>query len=172
MTREDVAAFGDRSIAAEAVIVSHGEDDTRKLGRELARLLPDPAVVALIGTLGSGKTRLVQGLADGCGIDPRAVTSPTFVLVQEYLGKRNLYHFDAYRLKSGSEFVDLGSEEYFARPGICAIEWADRVKEFLPEERLDISLQATTAESRTVRILARHGRYVACVETLQKLFLS
>lgn len=172
MTRKVVAAFGDRSIAAEAVIVSHGEDDTRKLGRELARLLPDPAVVALIGTLGSGKTRLVQGLAEGCGIDPRAVTSPTFVLVQEYLGKRNLYHFDVYRLKSGSEFVDLGSEEYFARPGICAVEWADRLLELLPAERLEVFLQVRTAESRTVRILARHGRYVGCVETLQKLFLS
>lgn len=164
--------YGDRFIETEAVIVSYGEDDTRKLGRELARLLPDPAVVALMGTLGSGKTRLVQGLAEGCGIDPRAVTSPTFVLVQEYSGKRGLHHFDAYRLKDGKEFVDLGAEEYFTRPGICAIEWADRVMEFLPEERLDISLHVTTAESRTIRILARHPRLVGCVQSLQKLSVS
>lgn len=169
---EAVGEYGDRFTNAEAVIVSYGEDDTRKLGRELTRLLPDPAVVALMGTLGSGKTRFVQGLAEGCGIDPRVVTSPTFVLVQEYSGNRDLYHFDAYRLKDGREFVDLGSEEYFARPGICAIEWADRVSRFLPAERVDVFLQVKTEGSRTIRIVARHPRFVGCVQSLQKLSVS
>ncbi|NMC20194.1 MAG: tRNA (adenosine(37)-N6)-threonylcarbamoyltransferase complex ATPase subunit type 1 TsaE, partial [Thermogutta sp.] len=153
--------------ATEAVFVSHSEQKTRKLGRDLARLLPDPAVVALVGTLGSGKTRLVQGLAEGCGCDPRLVTSPTFVLIQEYLGKRRLYHFDVYRLQDVSEFVDLGAEEYFAGSGICAIEWADRVLDYLPTERLDVFLEIRDTDSRTVRVVARDLRYAACVESLR-----
>ncbi|GAB4129220.1 tRNA (adenosine(37)-N6)-threonylcarbamoyltransferase complex ATPase subunit type 1 TsaE [Thermopirellula anaerolimosa] len=160
----------ERSVAAEAVIASHSEDDTRRLGRELARLLPDPALVGLVGTLGSGKTRLVQGLAEGCGYDPRAVTSPTFVLIQEYPGRRRLYHFDTYRLKDVTEFVDLGPEEYFARSGICAIEWADRVLDFLPAERLDVFLEIAAETSRNIRLVARHPQYAVCVEALRQLY--
>lgn len=157
----------DPPLVTEAVFVTLGEQDTRKLGRELARLLPDPAVVALMGTLGSGKTRFVQGLAEGCGCDPRSVTSPTFVLVQEYPGRRPLYHFDVYRLKDASEFIGLGTEEYFARSGVCAIEWADRVIDCIPPERVDVFIEIRDTESRTVRVVACHPRYAASVRALR-----
>ncbi len=153
----------------EAVFISRNEEETRRLACQLARLLPDPAVVALVGTLGAGKTRFVQGLAEGCGCDPSGVTSPTFVLIQEYVGSRPLYHFDAYRLKHVMEFIDLGAEEYFTRPGICAIEWADRVHEYLPDARVDVAIELMSADRRTIRIVARHPRFVECVESLHAL---
>ncbi|MDI9443930.1 MAG: tRNA (adenosine(37)-N6)-threonylcarbamoyltransferase complex ATPase subunit type 1 TsaE, partial [Planctomycetota bacterium] len=112
------------------------EADTARLGAWLADLLPQGSVVALVGTLGAGKTRLVQAIAEHCGIDRRDVVSPTFVLVHEYRGRRLLYHIDAYRLKDEDEFFELGPEEYFESEGITLIEWADRVEGCLPSERL------------------------------------
>ena len=75
--------------------VAHGEDDTQRLGAALAAVLPPGTTVALIGTLGAGKTRLVQALAEACGVPPATVVSPTFVLCQPYHGRRTLYHLDA-----------------------------------------------------------------------------
>src|SRR5262249_1516944 len=108
-------------------------------GRRLGGLLFSRAVIALIGTLGAGKTYLVRAMAEGLGIpDRRVVSSPTFVLIQEYTGRLPIYHFDAYRLHSAAEFFDLGSAEYFEGDGVCLVEWGDRVLTCLPPERLDI----------------------------------
>ena len=90
---------------------------------------PDRAVVGLNGPLGAGKTRLVQAVADASGVDRRTVTSPTFVLVQEYHGTRTIYHADAYRLADADEFWQLGLDERFDEPALVFIEWADRVAE-------------------------------------------
>ena len=89
--------------------------------------------LALEGTLGAGKTRLVQAIAAGCGIDPQAVTSPTFVLCQPIPARRLLYHLDAYRIRDLDEFLELGVDEYFEGPGLTLIEWADRVAPCLPD---------------------------------------
>ncbi len=83
--------------------LADSEADTARLGAWLADLLPQGSVVALVGTLGAGKTRLVQAIAEHCGIDRRDVVSPTFVLVHEYRGRRLLYHIDAYRLRDEEE---------------------------------------------------------------------
>lgn len=124
-------------------------DATEAFGRRLGALLFPGAVVALIGPLGAGKTHLARAIAEGLGIDdPNAVTSPTFVLIQEYPGHIPVYHFDAYRLASGREFAGLGVEEYFSGNGVCLVEWADRVPEELPAERLSITLE----------IVGEHGR--------------
>lgn len=145
---------------------AHSEADTQRLGELLAQHLPERAVVGLIGTLGSGKTRLVQAIAAGCGIPPSHVTSPTFVLAQEYHGRRSLYHFDTYRLKDEAEFLDLGIDEYFLRPGIVLIEWADRFPGVLPDERLDVTLSVLGDTSRQID-LSPHGRaYVAAATAI------
>ncbi|MEN6556898.1 MAG: tRNA (adenosine(37)-N6)-threonylcarbamoyltransferase complex ATPase subunit type 1 TsaE, partial [Thermoguttaceae bacterium] len=89
------------------------ESDTARLGAALAEVLPNGTTVALCGTLGAGKTRLVQALAEASGVERRQVLSPTFVLIQEYHGRRSLYHIDAYRLRDADEFLALGPEEYF-----------------------------------------------------------
>ncbi|OYV88730.1 MAG: tRNA (adenosine(37)-N6)-threonylcarbamoyltransferase complex ATPase subunit type 1 TsaE, partial [Planctomycetia bacterium 21-64-5] len=90
------------------------ESSTEKLGLALADSLPRPAVVALCGTLGAGKTRLVRAIARGLGIDSETVTSPTFVLLHEYPGTTPLFHFDAYRLRDEDEFWQLGADEYLS----------------------------------------------------------
>ncbi len=119
------------------------EHDTERLAEALARLLPNGAVVALIGTLGAGKTRLVQALARAEGVPADLATSPTFVLIHEYPGRRPIYHMDAYRIQSEQEFMDLGPEEYWEGSGISLIEWADRVAGCLPPDRLEIHIEIT-----------------------------
>ena len=107
---------------------SHSEADTIGIARDLAGRLPARAVVLLVGELGAGKTAFVRGLVEGAGGDPDQVSSPTFVLIQEYDGPRTVYHVDLYRL-GAPEVDDLGPhlDELMARDGIVAIEWADRL---------------------------------------------
>src|SRR3954447_20032788 len=91
---------------------------TEALGRRLGRLLFPGSVVALVGPLGAGKTYLVRAVAEGLGVaDSRVVSSPTFVLIQEYRARLPIYHFDAYRLRGAAEFSDLGAHEYFEGDG-------------------------------------------------------
>jgi tRNA threonylcarbamoyladenosine biosynthesis protein TsaE len=129
------------------------EQDTDRLGAALAEVLAPGTVVALIGTLGAGKTRLVQAVASALGVPRDAVTSPTFVLVNEYRqGRLPIFHFDTYRLKDDDEFLALGPEEYFDSSGLTFIEWADRVAGLLPADRLGITLEVTGDSSRIVAI--------------------
>jgi tRNA threonylcarbamoyladenosine biosynthesis protein TsaE len=122
---------------------------TDRFGAMLAQRLPPGTVVALEGTLGAGKTRLVQAVAAALGIPVDAVTSPTFVLIHEYLqGRIPLYHFDAYRLRDEDEFLQLGPEEYFEGGGLTMVEWADRIAALLPEEHAIIALHVTGQTSR------------------------
>ncbi len=132
---------------------ANDERDTERLGAALAAVLPPSSVVALVGTLGAGKTRLVQAVATALGVPPGGVTSPTFVLVNEYKGGRlGVYHFDTYRLKDEDEFLALGPEEYFDAGGVTFVEWADRVANLLPAERLEITLEVTGETQRTITI--------------------
>ena len=102
-------------------------EGTDRLGAALARHLPPGSVVALVGTLGAGKTQLVRAVAAAVGVDPRDVVSPTFVLVQDYVADRSICHLDVYRIKDEEEFAQLGPEEFFQTDGLVFIEWADRV---------------------------------------------
>jgi tRNA threonylcarbamoyladenosine biosynthesis protein TsaE len=143
------------------------EADTVALGAALAECLPPRAVVALIGALGAGKTRLVQAVAAAAGVDPREVMSPTFVLIHEYQGRLPIYHFDTYRLRDEDEFLQLGPEEYFERPAWTFIEWADRVERCLPRERLEIRIEPIGATSRRFEISAIGEPYQAVIEALR-----
>ncbi len=141
---------------------------TETFGRRLGALLFPGAVVALIGQLGAGKTHLTRAVTEGLGVkNPAAVNSPTFVLIQEYPGCIPVYHFDTYRLASSREFTELGVEEYFASDGVCLIEWADKVTETLPPERLTITLHVTGPTSRIIELQAIGERYESVVKTLQ-----
>lgn len=128
------------------------ESDTDLLGTTLARLLPNGTTVALIGTLGAGKTRLVRAVAQGLGIDPEIVGSPTFVLIREYKGVRSIAHFDTYRLRDEDEFLELGPEEYFYGQGLSFIEWADRFPQLLPLDRVEISIDIPSETTRCFKI--------------------
>ena len=114
-------------------IVTNNEKETFAAGEQLAKQLKPGDVVALYGGLGAGKTAFVSGLAHGLGLSAR-VSSPTFTIVNEYLGKTSLFHFDMYRLKNSDELFEIGWEDYLERGGICAVEWSENVKDvFLPD---------------------------------------
>ena len=117
---------------ASLVVLSASERATDALGQALAEVLETGTVVGLVGPLGAGKTRLVRALAAGLDVDPDSVSSPTFVLIHEYEGRLPVFHFDAYRLGSPSQFEALGVADYWNAGGVCLVEWADRVADWLP----------------------------------------
>lgn len=152
----------------EFIFHSNSPEDTDRLGAALAAEIPDGTVVALCGTLGAGKTRLVQSLAVACGIQREDVVSPTFVICQEHVGLRKLYHFDVYRLQSDEEFRQLGPEEFFDADGIALVEWADKVANSLPEQRLEIRITVTGETTRDFHVLPLGGLLPELTETLCK----
>ena len=140
---------------------------TEAFGRRLGGLLFPGAVVALVGPLGAGKTHLARAVAAGLGVpDPRVVTSPTFVLIQEYAGRLPVYHFDVYRLRGESDFADLGVLEYFEGDGVCMVEWADRAAGLLPAERLWVQLAVAGETARRATVEGAGERYEAVVKAL------
>lgn len=152
------------------VFESRSEADTERLGRALAEALRPGSVVALVGPLGAGKTFLVRALAAGLAIDPRSVASPTFVLIHEYRGGRlPLYHFDAYRLSDARQFTELGVEEYFRGQGVSVVEWADRVPECLPGDRLEIRIEVTGPVSRRIVLTACGSGYHELVHAVSQV---
>jgi len=126
-------------------------DQTQALGRRLGALLQPGDVVALVGQLGAGKTYFVKGVAVGLGVaDDRQVNSPTFVLVNEYKGRMPVHHLDVYRLGEPEELTALGFDEICSSGGVVIVEWADRVREVMPERTVWVEIAVTGAEEREV----------------------
>jgi tRNA threonylcarbamoyladenosine biosynthesis protein TsaE len=149
------------------VIESDRPSATHALGVRLGEGLFSGAVVALSGQLGAGKTFLVRAIAEGLGVpDSRVVSSPTFVLIQEYAGRLPVYHFDTYRLKTQTDFASLGIYEYFNGEGVCLVEWADRVAPLLPAERLDVHLEVTGDQSRRLTLIGHGSAHVETVHAI------
>jgi tRNA threonylcarbamoyladenosine biosynthesis protein TsaE len=144
------------------------EKATAALGAVLADVLPDGTTVALCGTLGAGKTRLVQAIAEAAGVDRRDVLSPTFVLIQEHHGRRSIYHIDAYRVATEDEFLALGPEEYFEADGLTLVEWADRVERCLPPDRVEIHVEVAGPQLRRFDVRAVGEKYATAVEALRR----
>lgn len=128
------------------------EEIMERFGRRLAEVLPTKIVVALIGTLGAGKTRLTRAMAEAWGVPSEEIGSPTFVLCREYVGSRRAYHLDAYRLTDESELIDLGFEELVASDATVLLEWADRVEGCLPRDYLRVEIEVASEESRIVTV--------------------
>lgn len=142
---------------------------TERLGRLLAEHLPDGSVVALIGTLGAGKTKLVQAIAKHTGNDEATVSSPTFVLLHEYTdGNRPIYHFDAYRLESAEEFRRLSPDDYFEDTGLTLIEWADKFPQILPTNHLEIRIEPLGETARRVELMGRGTGYETVVAEIAR----
>jgi tRNA threonylcarbamoyladenosine biosynthesis protein TsaE len=148
---------------------SDSPDATREWATELALSLNKPAVVALYGNLGAGKTVIAQAIAAALGVTA-TVTSPTFTLINEYNlpDGSTLFHVDCYRLQNPElEAVALGLEELFDL-GIVLIEWANRIASLLPDERVDVELQDAGPGHRQIRITDRRPqdrRQIAAVRT-------
>lgn len=152
-----------------AAVTIRSLSDTDRLAATLHRHLPPCCCLGLVGTLGAGKTRLVQGLAAALGVDPQAVTSPTFTLVQHYQADRLLYHLDAYRVADADEFWELGVEEMFQQQALTVVEWADRVADSMPETTLWVRIALTDdAQTRTVRFAGNAPVWKAAVERIAR----
>ena len=133
-------------------------EETMALGRRLGRTARPGDVVALVGELGSGKTHLVKGMAEGIGAaQARQVTSPSFILCRRYLdGRLPFYHLDAYRLGGARDLEGIGAEEMLWGEGVSVLEWADRAPGILPADHLEIRLEVTGEQSRRL-LLTPHG---------------
>ena len=134
-----------------AVFHSTSESQTEKIGEDFARALPGGTVVAMYGDLGAGKTAFVRGMARGMGIGCR-VSSPTFTIVNEYLGERELIHFDMYRLSSADELFDIGWEDYLARGAVCAVEWSENVQDAFWGDEIVVRIEKTGENERRITI--------------------
>ena len=149
----------------------HNRESSEALGKLLGPMLFPGAVVALVGSLGAGKTYLVRAIAVGLGIaNADMVNSPTFVLIQEYAARLPIYHFDAYRLTNPDEFLALGVHEYFQSNGVSLVEWADKVRSVLPEEYLEIRIKITGDESREFELIAHGAKYQTVVDSLLRIY--
>jgi tRNA threonylcarbamoyladenosine biosynthesis protein TsaE len=149
------------------VIETSSPEETGILGEKLGSFLRAGDMICLYGGLGAGKTRFAQGIALGMGIEG-AVTSPTFTLINEYYGRLPLFHMDVYRLNSAMEMEDLGYEEYFYNGGVTLVEWAEKIIELIPEERLDITISRCPAreDSRQIAFSPRGERYRLLIKEL------
>lgn len=134
-----------------AEYISRNEPETEALGAKLAAAIEGGAVIAMYGDLGAGKTAFVRGMARGLGLDCR-VSSPTFTIVNEYLGERELIHFDMYRLSSADELFDIGWEDYIARGAICAVEWSENVEEAFYGDEIKVSIEKLSDNERRITI--------------------
>ena len=138
----------------EYKITTKNEFETIELAQNFESEKFPNMIICLNGELGSGKTVFTKGIANALGIK-ETITSPTFTIIKEYDGELPLYHMDVYRLDGNIEGV--GIEDYFSKDGVVVIEWADMIKDYLPQERLDIFFRVVDEDKRSL-ILQPHGR--------------
>ena len=131
--------------------ITNSPEETEKVGAALGKILQPGTVLAYRGDLGAGKTAFTRGLARGLGY-AEPVTSPTYTIVNEYLGGRlPLFHFDMYRLASSDDLWDIGWEDYLERGGICAVEWSENVDDAM-ENAIYVTIYKIGEESRRIVI--------------------
>ncbi len=144
-------------------IISNSPEETIELGRRVGSQLKGGEVIGVCGLLGSGKTHLIKGIAAGAGAqDSKQVNSPTFVIVNEYAGRLDIYHIDAYRLNSIAEFEMLGFDEYCRPQSVVLIEWADKIESALQAiDYIRIELQHAGETKRKIHVKNTPG-YIDC----------
>ena len=142
--------------------ITQSPEQTEAVGAALARQLNSGAVIAYRGDLGAGKTAFTRGLARGLGYTG-LVTSPTYTIVQEYLGGRlPLFHFDMYRLASSDDLWDIGWEDYLDRGGVCAVEWSENVEDAM-ENAIFVTIEKTGEQSRRITVEGGEEFAAACL---------
>ena len=146
----------------EYKITVHSDNETIAIAQNIESEKFPGMVICLNGDLGSGKTVFAKGFAHAMGIED--ITSPTFTIIKEYNGELPLYHMDVYRIEDTNE--ELGIEEYFDKGGVTIIEWANIIKDILPEERLDIKFKIVDENTRVI-VLNPHGdKYINICEAI------
>lgn len=143
--------------ASSGTLASSSAAETRAIGARLGAAASPGTLMALVGTLGAGKTQLAKGVAEGLGVRS-VVNSPTFILMNEHAGRLRLFHVDAYRLDDPQEALAAGLLDERGADGVTVVEWADRLDGWLPPDRLDIELDFDPADPERRRIAWRaHG---------------
>ena len=139
-------------------VISENEQTTRQIAKKYAQSIKSPTVISLVGDLGAGKTTFAKGFAEGFGVRD-VVTSPTFTIMNEYMGSvMPLYHFDMYRLSSMEEAINCGFEEYFnlkTLKGVVLVEWASNVEGMLPALHIEVSFKKLDEEKREISITVK-----------------
>ncbi|WP_026486903.1 tRNA (adenosine(37)-N6)-threonylcarbamoyltransferase complex ATPase subunit type 1 TsaE [Caldanaerobius polysaccharolyticus] len=147
--------------------LSKGLEDTYGFGYRLSNALSKGDIVCLTGQLGAGKTSMVKGIAKGLGVE-EDVTSPTFTIVNEYYGRLPLYHFDVYRISMPEEMYEIGFEEYIYGEGVCVIEWADLIKDIIPQGSIWIDIRYLEEDERTIEIVAPEEKLAYIIEEMDR----
>ncbi|MFC2171354.1 tRNA (adenosine(37)-N6)-threonylcarbamoyltransferase complex ATPase subunit type 1 TsaE [Acidobacteriota bacterium] len=117
----------DQQLTSRREISSDNPDETFEAGRETAAIVPQDGTVLLVGELGAGKTLFAKGLGQGLGIDPSEITSPTYIIVEEHRGSRQVFHIDLYRIETDAEYDEIGLWEILDGPGVKIVEWAEKL---------------------------------------------
>ncbi|MDD5901208.1 MAG: tRNA (adenosine(37)-N6)-threonylcarbamoyltransferase complex ATPase subunit type 1 TsaE [Lachnospiraceae bacterium] len=133
-------------------IESFSAEETYEFGKKLGEAAKPGTVFCLSGDLGVGKTVFTKGFAAGLGVTD-TVNSPTFTIVQEYKGRLPFYHFDVYRIEEPEEMEEIGYEDYFYGDGVCMIEWAELIKELLPEEAVKVCIRKDLQKGTDYRLI-------------------
>lgn len=144
------------------------QTETEELGRLLARCAAAGDVYCLSGDLGAGKTCLAKAIAEGLGVAPDKVTSPTFSIMNVYQGAMEIRHFDLYRLRSPEELEDIGFEEYVGADGLTLLEWGELFADYLPNEYLHIEIEKIP-EGRVITLTPCGKHYEELVKKVQEL---
>ena len=153
----------------QITIITSSNEETIQLGQKLGSLLSKGDLIALSGTLGSGKTWFTKGIALGVGVPANTVVvSPSFSLVNVYQGKYPLFHMDVYRLEELSDFLAAGLEEYLYEDGVTVMEWADRWPEILPEWKISIGIGILDDSSREFTLSGDHAGAVKILGEMGK----
>lgn len=144
-----------------------GLDQTREFGEKLGSLLEAGDILCLNGDLGAGKTTMTKSIGRGLGVSDY-ITSPTFALINEYEADFPVYHFDVYRLEEVDDLFDLGFDDYFFGPGVCIIEWAEKIQELIPKDSLVLDISRGQKEDeRIVRISGSGRSYERIIKELE-----
>ena len=149
-------------------ITSRSPAETIAIGCGLGKLLQPGDILCLAGGLGAGKTCLARGIAMGLGADGAHVSSPTFVLAQEYSGRIPMYHLDLYRLRSAGEVEDAGLDEYIGGDGVAVIEWPDVYGPLLNADRLTVEILTYDDFERELILAAQGDRYTRILEEMTR----
>ena len=153
------------------ITTSSSPEETLLLGETVGKILKAGDLVNLNGELGAGKTLFVKGVASALGLGADVVTSPTFSIINEYIGGQlELYHFDLYRLEDELSLEQVGYLDYFYGSGITLVEWGDLFKDHLPDERLDIVFEQQGSEDRKLTFIGQGARGKEIEEELRGLF--
>lgn len=146
--------------------ITHSESETRELGRQIGEQLQAGMVVALDGTLGAGKTRLVQGIGIGLGLKADSVVSPTYTICVPYSGRLPLLHLDAYRISDLNEVDELGLDEAIEDGALLVVEWAERIVDLLPPVDLQIRIESLDEQVRRIDVSSLRGNFSCRVPSL------